>query len=319
MKKYIKIILVFILLMLLIGCNKIGNKPNPETNDFTYLLEKETGKDSDGNIIYEIFYSYDENGNEIERIAYHENLEDDFWLSLACDQIGIEEKIYIEPTRIKEEEQYYIVNLVFDLVYNEDGYLVKALPSDSQDFYGVSVIEYSYILHKTVIQEETYETELGELDYEMTLEEKIINSNGIINVDGEQCYAIWGETGALIWKYVGATFEDDEHYLYAMAKDVKEIEMSEAGTEEWDACRYTDWSVLYDIQYFDFYHVGDDMFAMPFTHLYYNDYYQEYRERERFIYINGNDQITFFDYNSCIKESDFLDRITEFNDGYAFF
>lgn len=152
---------------------------------------------------------------------------------------------------------------------------------------------------------------------QMSLEEKIYNSDGVINVNGEICQAIWGESVALVWKYVSATFEDDAHFLYAMAKDISEVEINEAGTESWDAYRYTQWKALYGSDYFGFWHVGDDMFTMNFTYLCYDDYRRDFKERERYVYINGKDQKLFFDYNSLPNESDSFDRITEFNDGYA--
>ncbi len=321
MKKYSKILLVciMIMLLLLVGCNQLGADYNAETNGITYYLEQEAGIDSEGNLVYKIVYSYDENGNEVERIAYDKYGEEENWLWYAYDQMGIKENMYIDPTEVGEDKYLYMTDFTCELIYNQDGCLVKLIPSDSTRYRGISVIEYSYIdiSDNMVNSEGLYEDGMEEADQEMSLEEKIINSSGVINVNGEQCYAIWGETGALVWKYVGATFEDDEHFLYAMAKDINEVETSEAGAEEWDAYRYTEWSALYDFQYFDFYHVGDDVFAMKFTHLCYIDGYLGYKERERFVYINGNAQTVFYDYRILPDERDWFDRITEFNDGYA--
>lgn len=269
MKRYSKILLVcvMIMLLLLVGCNQSRDDYNAETSGITYYLEQETGLDSEGNLVYKIVYSYDENGNEIERIAYDKYGEEENWLWYAYDQMGIKENLYIDPTQVGEDKYLFMADFTCELIYNNDGYLIQVIPSDSNKYRGISVIEYSYIdIAGNPINSETPYEELDESASEMSLEEKIINYGGIINVNGEYCYAIWGETGALVWKYVGATFDDDEHFLYAMAKDINEVETGEAGAEEWDAYRYTEWSALYDFQYFDFYHVGDDVFAMKFIH-----------------------------------------------------
>lgn len=143
-------------------------------------------------------------------------------------------------------------------------------------------------------------------DNQMSLEEKIYNYDGAINVDGEMCQAIWGKSLGLVWKSVGATFEDDAHFLYAMVQDISG-----------DAYRCTEWASLYYYENFDFFHVGDDMFAMKFTHSCYIDWYVGFKERERYIYINGTDRMIFSDVNKLADERDYFDRITEFNDGYA--
>lgn len=333
MKKIKKILLFCLICALLVGCSsdakerssKKKDKKIKEKNDeIVYCIESECAVGKDGNIIYKIEYFYDNKGNETKRVAYDSNGENEYWLSFAYDVVGWEENLYREPDEL-DQGRWFSLDMNYELIYDKAGCLKKAISCGEND---IEYIEYAYkeieIPKIDKEEENVVDAELSnseqdneENNNQMSLEEKIYNYDGVINVNGEMCYAIWGESEALVWKYVDATFEDDAHFLYAMVKDISDVETNEPGAESWDAYRYTQWRALYGTDNFGFWHVGDDIFSMNFTYSCYDDYRRGWRERERYVYINGKEQTLFFDYKVLPDEMDYFDRITEFNDGYA--
>lgn len=137
----------------------------------------------------------------------------------------------------------------------------------------------------------------------LTLQQKIELSGGIINVGGEECNAVWGETGALAWKYVEATFDERAYYATSFAIDASDM----PGHGAWDAMRVFNWHKWYGWDEFNIEHIGDDMFL--FTGKAYDQY--------TYYYINGSGGITFEERSWLSDADDSFYRSTDFNDGYA--
>jgi len=137
----------------------------------------------------------------------------------------------------------------------------------------------------------------------LTLQQKIELSGGIINVGGEECNAVWGETGALAWKYVEATFDERAYYATAFAIDASDM----PGHGAWDAMRIFNWYKWYGWDEFHVEHIGDDMFWFI------GQAYGQYT----YYYINGGDGISFEDRSWLSDAEDSFYRSTDFNDGYA--
>lgn len=163
-----------------------------------------------------------------------------------------------------------------------------------------------------VVSDSGYEDVTADIieDDRMTLEEKLYDYEGLINVNGEMCHAIWGKTGALVWQWHDSTFDEDVHLSYAMATDMAEVNSyGSDSSAEWDAFRFMNWSVLYGVEEpFYLYHIGDDMFMLEGTYLGYYEYS---------YYINGNSRVKFTPESVLQNEKDFFYRHTDYSDGYA--
>lgn len=57
-----------------------------------------------------------------------------------------------------------------------------------------------------------------------SIKELIEKGNGKITIDGNEYYAVWGETGAFIWRYVEATFDSLAHYVSTFIVDENPLE-----------------------------------------------------------------------------------------------
>jgi len=138
-----------------------------------------------------------------------------------------------------------------------------------------------------------------------------------ITVDGESYSAVYGETGALIWKYVDATFDRAGYCKIAFISEECLPGMQLFDSEK---CLYrtfwVNWSGI-EPGTCSFISVGDDVFEKQ-------KIYPTYVVGER-IYINGKNGVTFSEYSMNIPgqlgdrryKFDRMQRLNDFSDGYA--
>lgn len=305
---------------------KVGEVISDYDEDIIYFLKEECGKNYKGELIYKIEYSYDKNGLEMNRVAADaQGREYDDLLERAYDKMGFEDSLFLSPEEMTGA-RIYTADFNYELIYDEYGRLKKAIPiyavssfSDSE----VSTIEYTYIdlgiKKNQQSNSDSRETCSEELESEgETLREKLECSiDGLINVNGEMCHGIYGETVALVWKYEEATFDDEAHVLYAAAEDIAGIESAAGSSDSWDAFRYMEWTALYGAEDFQVYHIGDDIFAINGIYSFYSSYRQGFFEREYEYFINPRRRVTFSSSGLLLNEDDYFIRVTDFSDGYA--
>lgn len=150
-----------------------------------------------------------------------------------------------------------------------------------------------------------------------SLETDISMNMNEISVGGERYSAVYGETGALIWKYVDATFDRAGYYQIAFISVECLPGMQLVDSEK---CLYrtfwVNWSGI-EQGTCSFISVGDDVFEKQ-------KIYPTYVAGER-IYINGKNGVTFSEYTMNIPgqlgdrryKFDRMQRLNDFSDGYA--
>lgn len=126
-----------------------------------------------------------------------------------------------------------------------------------------------------------------------------------IDVGGKECYAVWGENGAYVWRYVEATFDERAYFASGFALDMEEFYST---TEfSWDAIMSTNWHRWFDWESLEVTHVGDDMFLVE---LYFDSFRSEY-------YVNGRSNYVMQIEDWIQDKDDDFYLKTNFNDGYA--
>ncbi|MBE5938787.1 MAG: hypothetical protein E7266_00180 [Lachnospiraceae bacterium] len=317
MKKILSVFMLIVCLVTFGGCINLNNK-----GDFVevYRIAEEYGIKEDGKRVYKIVYNYDSEGNEISRTAYDDDgTENSQWLQYAYDKLEIPEEYW--EIEVDKEDGSKIWKEEDGIWYMWDyfGRLESISGDSSVNPYGVETIKYTYRAIK-VSKENTKEDNEAKKDNnnntfenenKVSLEDKINDGMGTIIVSGEECNAIWGETGTFVWKYVEATFDEKSYYASAFAIDIADVSLSENVYEESDAIRITNWYKWYGFEEFPIKHIGDDIFELS------GDYYGE----NYCYYINAinNNVINWIDYRDNVldDEKDGVSRLTYFNDGYA--
>lgn len=315
---FIMIFFVLLILLLVVGGYKwIENLKEGDRGVFggkrQYFISSECALTEDGDVIYEIEYKYDSNGNEIGRVAYDENGdEDENYLKYAYDRQWeiLEEYWEIDVDDEEQATLHFKQHPDYIFTYDPKGKLIK-WDFLKENELGIYVIEYSYT--SIIINEkESNSTDEGKKDSSeednISLEDKIINGYGNIIVSGEECKAVWGESGALVWKYVEATFNERAYFASAFAIDEHStsFSMSSPLPDGWDAMRITNWYKWYGLEEFTPYHIGDDMFILEGS--YYGEYFC--------YYINAINSITYREGDLSPDGEDVFNRYSNFNDGY---
>lgn len=271
-----------------------------------YFVSSECALTEDGDVIYEIKYEYDSDGKEIDRTAYDGNgNEDESYLKYAYDQWEILEEYWKMDVDDREQATgYFKQHPDYFFTYDSTGKLVKwdFLKENELEIY---VIDYSYT---SMIIDEKDSSSKEEEEAVISLEDKIISGHGNIIVSGEECKAVWGENGALVWKYVEATFDERAYFASSFAIDEhsESFSMSSPMPEDWDAVRMVNWHKWYGWEEFSPYHIGDDMFI--FEGSYYGEYFC--------YYINAINSTSYKEEELSEDGEDVFNRYSNFNDGY---
>lgn len=136
-----------------------------------------------------------------------------------------------------------------------------------------------------------------------SLQEKIENGGGVIELEGDMYNAIWGENGAFVWKFIEATFDESAYYIYCFITEEESYELTSC-----DRYYRTIW-VIWRGEYDDFSitHIGDNMFYLSL----------EIERKSAYYYINPFSPISFTTNSVLSDEEDYISRYTNFNDGYA--
>jgi len=321
---------ILLLIVLSIGSGKGVNK---------VLLASERAETEEGNLIYEIKYTYNEYGEEVSRVAYDAyGNEDDRYLKYAGDlQPFLQDYWRVDIDEETKGSKYFIFEEDYGYTYNPQGYLTCCDFFKDNDL-NIYAVYYEYrsikVKDNTDRQEKVARQEnvarqedidgdeiIDRQDNEeasfdtkgYSLKDKLMDDVGIINAGGEECYALWGETGAIIWKYVDATFEEEGYVASSFAFDIAdtistsdEHDQSELG---WDAMRLFNWHKWVGWKEFTPIHIGDDIFL-------FEGYSQEYATSFSY-YIDAINHRTAQTKISFYDEDDMFTRITNFNDGYA--
>lgn len=312
------VVLIGIVAIVLIFVN-LTKEIEKEIGTDKVVLISEKAETEDGDLIYEIKYEYDKYGDEVRRTAYDTyGNEDDSFLKYAGDlQPFLDNYWRMELEKGEQSTGYFKMKEDYIYTYNQSGYLTRCdfLKDNALNIYAI-IFEYETIKvqGRKKDKDEQASEDIGVITDANTisLKNKLGDEVGIINAGGEECYALWGETGALVWKYVDATFEEEAYIASSFARDVTEFTYSDdANPSEWgwDATRINNWHKWINIDEFTPVHIGDDIFL--FEGYLYGEYYFGY-------YI---DAINGWSYetNELVLEDDrdSFTRMTNFNDGYA--
>ncbi|MBP3567949.1 MAG: leucine-rich repeat domain-containing protein [Lachnospiraceae bacterium] len=139
-----------------------------------------------------------------------------------------------------------------------------------------------------------------------SLQEKLRNNpNRMIDVNGDECYAVWGETGAYVWRYVDATFEQRAYTASGFAGDMADF--YSITDLSWDARLLTNWCKWFDWEELKVKHIGNDMFLVEAK---FDEYIAVY-------YVNGQTNRAMQAKDWVQDKDDAFYLKTNFNDGYA--
>ncbi len=150
-----------------------------------------------------------------------------------------------------------------------------------------------------------------------SLETDISMNMNEISVGGERYSAVYGETGALIWKYVDATFDRAAYYQVAFISkdDLPGMQLIDSKK----GLYRTSWVNWQGIEQgtCNFVSVGDDVFEKE-------KIYPTYVAKEG-IYFNGKNGAVFSEYTMNISKQlgdkrykfERMQRLNSFSDGYA--
>lgn len=331
MKKIVMYVCMMLFIILFSGCS--GENAREDSKDdpkrFSYFVSQEEALLEDGTILFRIEYKYDSNGNESSRTAYDgDGNQDSKWLDYAYDERNILEEYWkTEPHEENAGKRYFKLHTDYEFEYDSNGNLITQWFYDDNEL-GIDKITYSYKKIKVskraegsseaqnksgeyFVDSEKNSSDLNDANLSkerLSLQELIENGDGTIIVDGEECYARWGETGALVWKYVDATFEERAYFASSFAIDEhsSSIYMSSPMPDGWDASRVVSWHKWYDFEEFSPYHIGDDMFILEGN--FYGAYYC--------FYINAINSVSHQERELSEEGKDEFTRCSNYNDGY---